>query len=131
MDALSVDALCARVGQACEAVDEVRLAYVFGSRLRGAARPDSDLEACVDLAYHVIADRGWVPADTARGAFLRLAEQQLIGTELAGRLALAVGSRNILVHGYAEVDLELLSDAARHGLDDLRQLGAAVGALLP
>lgn len=89
------------------------------------------IEACVDLAYHVIADAGWVPADSARGAFLRLTEHQVIPAELASRLGLAAGLRNILVHEYAEVDLALLAVAARDGLSDLRQLGASIGVLLP
>jgi uncharacterized protein YutE (UPF0331/DUF86 family) len=88
------------------------------------------IEACIDLAYHVIADAGWIPADSARGAFLRLAEHQVIDTDLAGRLGLAAGLRNILVHEYAEVDLTILAAAARDGLADLRQLGASIGALL-
>lgn len=88
------------------------------------------IEACVDLAYHVIADAGWVPTDSARGAFLRLAEHHVIAAELASRLGLAAGLRNILVHEYAEVDLVILAAAARDGLSDLRQLGASIGRLL-
>jgi uncharacterized protein YutE (UPF0331/DUF86 family) len=45
-------------------------------------------------------------------------------------LALAAGLRDILVHEYAEVDLEILARAAHEGLQDLRQLGARIGALL-
>lgn len=51
MDELSVDALCAIVGEACEAVPEVKLAYLFGSRLRGTARPDSDLDVAIDVGH--------------------------------------------------------------------------------
>jgi uncharacterized protein YutE (UPF0331/DUF86 family) len=88
------------------------------------------IDSCVDLAYHVIADNGWTPAESARAAFLRLAEHNVIDAELAARLGLAAGLRNILVHEYAEVDLEILAGAARTGIDDLRQLGAKVGLLL-
>lgn len=45
----SVDELCAAVAQACAAIPEVRAAYVFGSRVSGGARPDSDLDVAVDL----------------------------------------------------------------------------------
>jgi len=43
------------------------------------------IEACVDLAYHVIVDSGWIPVETARSAFVRLADHQLISAELAAR----------------------------------------------
>lgn len=45
----SLDELCAAVAEACAAVSEVRTAYVFGSRVRGNARSDSDLDLAVDF----------------------------------------------------------------------------------
>ena len=89
------------------------------------------IEACIDLAYHIISERCWKPADSARGAFLRLSEHGLLDAGLASRLGLAAGLRNLIVHEYAEVDLAVLSDAARDGLAELRQFGAVIGSLLP
>lgn len=89
------------------------------------------IEACIDLAYHVIADRGWAPAETARAAFRTLATHKVIPAELAERLGLAAGLRNVLVHEYAEVDLTLLARAVANDLDDLRRFGRHIGALLP
>jgi uncharacterized protein YutE (UPF0331/DUF86 family) len=88
------------------------------------------IESCIDLAYHVVADHGWTPPDTARQAFQTLASHGLIPHELSGRLGLAVGLRNVLVHEYAEVDLELLAQVVARDLADLRQFGGHVGALL-
>ncbi len=62
------------------------------------------IEACIDAAQHVVADRGLgVPASNG-AAFLSLADAGLLERELATVMAGAVGFRNILVHGYAEVD---------------------------
>jgi uncharacterized protein YutE (UPF0331/DUF86 family) len=88
------------------------------------------IEACIDLAYHVIAGRGWTPPDTSRGSFETLAAHGLISPDLAARLGMAAGMRNILVHEYAEVDLNVIATVVREGLNDLRTFGAMVGELL-
>jgi uncharacterized protein YutE (UPF0331/DUF86 family) len=62
------------------------------------------IESCIDAAQHVVADQGLgVPATNA-AAFRSLAEGGVIDQALAVRMAGAVGFRNVLVHGYAEVD---------------------------
>jgi predicted nucleotidyltransferase len=45
------NALCAALANACAELPEVRLAYVFGSQLRGNARADSDLDLAIDTGY--------------------------------------------------------------------------------
>ena len=42
-----VDELVARVSDALAGIRSVRVAYLFGSRARGTARPDSDLDIAV------------------------------------------------------------------------------------
>ncbi len=88
------------------------------------------IEACIDVAYHVIADRGWTPPDTAREAFAALAAHGLLDADLAARLGLAAGLRNVLVHDYVSVDLERLVQALRNGLADLSAFGAAAARWL-
>lgn len=82
------------------------------------------IEACIDVAYHVIADRGWIPPDSARGAFAVLAAHGLLDVGLAARLGGAASLRNILVHEYVAIDLDKLSDAIRRDLGDLKVFGA-------
>lgn len=87
------------------------------------------IEACIDAAHHVVADRGLgVPATNA-AAFRSLADAQLLDQALATRLAGAVGFRNVLVHGYAEVDDALVIDHLAD-LDDLRRFVGAMSRLL-
>jgi uncharacterized protein YutE (UPF0331/DUF86 family) len=77
------------------------------------------IEACIDVASHVIASEGWPPPATGREAFLILAQHARIPGELAQRLGLAVGLRNLLVHDYARTELTVLARTVR---DDLRNL---------
>lgn len=119
------------LGQHPEARDVVRLSSEPLLRAAVERWLQVAIEACIDLAYHVVADRGWTPPETARAAFRTLASHGVIPPELADRLGLAAGLRNVLVHEYAEVDLTIVARAVAQRLDDLRQLGGHVGALLP
>lgn len=85
----------------------------------------TSIEAVLDVAHHVIASELWGPADSSADAIRVLADHGVLDTDLAARLARAVGFRNVLVHGYAEVDDDLV--VAR--LDDLDDLDAFVGAV--
>ena len=78
------------------------------------------VEACIDLAHHVISAEGWTPPVTARGAFLTLAAHGRIELALAERLGRAAALRNVLVHDYVAVDLAQLAHIVAHDLDDLR-----------
>lgn len=87
------------------------------------------IEACIDAAQHVVADRGLgVPASNG-AAFLALADGGVLDRELAVVMAGAVGFRNVLVHGYAEVDDERVVDHLVHR-PALRSFVAAMTRLL-
>ena len=88
------------------------------------------IEVCIDLAYHVIADRGWLPPDNAGDAFAVLASHGALDGGLASRLRGAVSLRNLLVHQYADVDLEKLAKTVRQDLGDLKAFAAAAARWL-
>ena len=96
-------------------------------RLRAAVERwlQISIEACIDIAFAVIAAREWTPPDSARGAFNTLAGHGLISVDLANRLALAAGLRNILVHEYVDVDLDRVARVVRENLGDLRAFAQA------
>ena len=84
------------------------------------------IQACADVANHLIADEGWAAPRTTAEAFARLAEHGVIRAQLAAALKLAVGFRNIIVHGYSGVDLRPLHRASTEGVDDLDAFARAV-----
>jgi uncharacterized protein YutE (UPF0331/DUF86 family) len=88
------------------------------------------IEACIDIAYHVIADHGWTPPESARGAFEQLASHGLISADLARALGRAAGMRNILVHDYVRVDRQVLVATLSTSLPDLSAFGAVMGRLI-
>jgi uncharacterized protein YutE (UPF0331/DUF86 family) len=88
------------------------------------------VEACIDLAHHLIADRGWSTPSTYRDAFRILSEHGVIEPSAVGRMAGWAGLRNILVHLYLDVDHERLHDVLASELDDLVEYAAALVAQL-
>lgn len=62
------------------------------------------IQICVDLAGHLISERGWPAPATMAETFTVLAEQEVLEPELAENLRRAVGFRNISVHEYDKID---------------------------
>jgi len=87
------------------------------------------VQACIDLANRVIADRRLRAPETAAESFEVLAADGVIDEALASEMARVAGLRNILVHEYDRVDdLQVLGAARRP--EPLLRFAAAVRALL-
>jgi len=130
VDAESISSRLERLDELIGELDAIRAAghdaYMAQWRTRLAAEHALQLaiQACIDVSAHVVSELGLkAPADY-RGVFESL-RQAGLDPQLAERLAAAAGMRNILVHGYLDVDDEAVWNALAR-LDDLRQLAAAV-----
>jgi uncharacterized protein YutE (UPF0331/DUF86 family) len=88
------------------------------------------IEVCVDVANHVIADRGLrVPATYAE-AFDVLAEAGLLAVEERDAMVRMIGFRNVVVHKYARVDAQIVVRILREHLDDLSRFAATARSWL-
>lgn len=89
------------------------------------------LQLCVqnalDVATHIAAASGLDSPDYAT-AIDRLAETGVLSPEFASRLRPMAGFRNVLVHGYLQVDLGVLERVLREGLGDLEEFALQVEA---
>lgn len=85
-------------------------------------------ETCIDLANHVIADRGLPTPNTYREAFEILAKHGVIEPELASRMGAWAGLRNLLVHVYLEVDHQRLYEILTTDLHELESFAAAMAS---
>lgn len=88
------------------------------------------VQACVDVAGHLIADEGWAPAKDLAEGFHRLQERGVVSRETAEALARAAGLRNVLAHVYARADPELVFRAASSGVEDLERFSREVARWL-
>lgn len=77
-------------------------------------------EACIDLAMHIISEKGLGIPQSSREAFDILCNNGIIHDELAARLKGMVGFRNIAVHDYQQLNLEIVQKIIEKHLDDLR-----------
>lgn len=78
------------------------------------------VQVVIDLAVSSCVRLGLGSPPTYADAFRQLAQAQLIPAELADRLTRAAGFRNLLVHGYGQLDLRRVHAVAVAGPADLR-----------
>ncbi|MBK8998781.1 MAG: DUF86 domain-containing protein [Myxococcales bacterium] len=83
-------------------------------------------ERTLDLANHLIADRGWPTPGTYREAFRTLAERGVLPPDLAKKMEAWAGLRNVLVHMYLDVDHATIHQILTHDLDELEAFARAV-----
>jgi uncharacterized protein YutE (UPF0331/DUF86 family) len=83
------------------------------------------IEVCVDLASHVIADRGLPVPATYAEVFEVLGRAGLIDRELREAMVKMAGFRNVIVHEYARIDPDIVVDILRHHLGDLTRFRVA------
>ena len=77
-------------------------------------------EAAIDGAMHLVrVNRLGLPTDS-RQAFTLLAQAEKIPGDLAKTLEAMVGFRNIAVHNYRELDLNVVRSVIQHRLADLQ-----------
>ncbi len=88
------------------------------------------IQSALDAASHVVSDERLGEPRTQRELFDLLARAGWIPDELAATLRNMAGFRNVLVHGYDEVDLEVVRDVLANHLDDLLEFAAAIRSRL-
>jgi len=76
-------------------------------------------EQCIDLANHTIRVRKLGLPKESKESFRILAENRIIPKELAARLEGMVGFRNVLLHEYQQLDIDLMVEVIENRLDDL------------
>ena len=89
------------------------------------------IQAALDAASHVVSDDRLGEPTTYRELFDLLEKAGYIPAELAGELAKLAGFRNVLVHGYDDVDLDIVRDIVENRLSDLIQFAESIRARLP
>lgn len=79
-------------------------------------------EASIDLALHLVRVRRLGLPQRSRDAFDLLVEGEVIPADLGDRLIGMVGFRNIAVHDYQKLNLDIVESIVVDRLDDLRAL---------
>ncbi|MDP2934139.1 MAG: DUF86 domain-containing protein [bacterium] len=88
------------------------------------------LQAVLDIARHIVATHSLEKPEEMKKVFFNLAELGILDKPLAERLVKAAGARNVLVHGYLEVDPKIIYKIIQNDLPDLDRFAAAIDAYL-
>lgn len=84
------------------------------------------IQAALDVASHIVSDARLGEPATNQELFALLARDGWVAARQVPALRAMAGFRNVLVHGYTEVDRAIVRDVVEHHLDDLLQFVAAV-----
>jgi uncharacterized protein YutE (UPF0331/DUF86 family) len=84
------------------------------------------IQSALDVASHIVSDERLGEPQTNRELFDLLVGAGRLPAELARVLRDMAGFRNVIVHGYQDVDLGVVEDVLRNHLDDLLAFVAAV-----
>ncbi|MBI4846925.1 MAG: DUF86 domain-containing protein [Candidatus Omnitrophica bacterium] len=77
------------------------------------------IQGCIDMASHIISDEGWIVPGTLTGLFDILKEHNVISGQLNERLKKMVGFRNIIVHEYEGIDIDLVYEILSKKTEDI------------
>ncbi|KPU26666.1 hypothetical protein TR13x_08780 [Caloranaerobacter sp. TR13] len=83
-------------------------------------------EACIDLAMHVVAEKSLGIPQNSRDGFELLYKNSIISEELNRKLKAMVGFRNIAVHDYQNIDLDIVKRIIELHLDDMKQFASVI-----
>ncbi len=86
-------------------------------------------EASIDLAMHIVRTRRLGVPQESREAFGLLERANLLDSDLAGRMSRMVGFRNVAVHDYRKLSMEIVASLVRERLDDFLDFTRAALAL--
>lgn len=84
------------------------------------------IQSALDAASHIVSDSALGEPSSNRDLFAILARHDWVDAALAARLEAMAGFRNVLVHGYQDVNLDIVEDVVRHRLGDLLDFVVAI-----
>ena len=88
------------------------------------------IEACIDIANHLIASEELPRAEEYSEMFEVLGEEEVIDKDLASSLADMASFRNLLVHRYGDIDNQELETILENDLDDVRSFLEQIDEIL-
>ena len=101
-------------------LDEIDAQEIFVLNLQRA------IQSAIDLATHIVASEGLGIPDTIRGNFVLLERAKIITKTLSKKMQSMVGFRNIAIHDYQALDVDVLKAILSKNLKDIEQCYTAV-----
>ena len=103
-----------------ERLDDLDVQDIFVLNLQRA------IQSAIDLAAHIVASEGLGISDTIRGHFVLLENAKVITKALSQKMQSMVGFRNIAIHDYENLDIEILKAILSEHLKEFEQFYTAI-----
>ncbi|OGQ59465.1 MAG: transcriptional regulator [Deltaproteobacteria bacterium RIFCSPLOWO2_02_FULL_53_8] len=84
------------------------------------------VQAAIDLATHIIASEGLGVPESIKDGFARLEQAKVIDNGLSGKMQSMAGFRNIAIHDYQAINVEILKTILVKHLKDLEEFYTSV-----
>lgn len=84
------------------------------------------IEACIDIANHIISYEGYREPMSNKDTFQVLAEEKILDKKLAERLKKMAQFRNIIVHDYVRIKPEIVYTVLQSHLNDILEFAKLV-----
>ena len=88
------------------------------------------IETCVDIAGHIIADKGFRIPKSYADTFKVLLEEKILSRKLSAALEKMAKFRDIVVHHYDKVDAEIVAAILKNDLADFVSYKEAIIELI-
>ncbi len=88
------------------------------------------IETCVDIAGHIIADKGFRIPKSYADTFKVLLEEKILSRKLSAVMEKMAKFRNIVVHHYDKVDAEIVASILKNDLADFVSYKEAIIELI-
>lgn len=98
-----------------DSLDDIDKQDIFVLNLQRA------IESTIDIAAHIVASDGLGLASTIKDNFKFLWEANIIDIDLLQKMQSMVGFRNIAVHDYQSIDVEILKSILIKNLKDIEE----------
>lgn len=83
-------------------------------------------EACIDIAMHIVAEKGLGIPQNSRDAFDFLRDTGIIDNETSVKMKAMVGFRNIAVHDYKSININIVRQIIEKNIDDLSKFAKLI-----
>lgn len=88
------------------------------------------IEVCFDIGKHIIADEGFRLPEDNKDIFRVLNEEGILSDKITSTMSMMSGFRNIIVHMYEKIDLEIVFSVYKRRLGDFERFAAEIRSFL-
>ncbi len=103
-----------------DALDDLNQQDIFVLNLQRA------IQSAIDLAGHIVASEGLGLPDTVKGHFQLLESAKVLDKTLSDNMQAMAGFRNIAIHEYQALDVNILKSILLNNLRDLEEFYSVV-----